>query len=66
MERLAPHLPWIARKLSCPLELLFKRTHMFLERIFSTAEDSRLGEALPVFLQSFAELHEDAWEGLAH
>ena len=39
---------------------------MFLERMFSTAEDFRLEEALPVLLQSFTELREDAWEGLAH
>ena len=39
---------------------------MFLERIFSTAEDFRLEEALPVLLQSFTELREDAWDGLAH
>ena len=39
---------------------------MFLERIFSTVEDFKLGEALLVSLQSFAELQEDAWEGLAH
>ena len=66
MEVLAPSLPWIARKLACPVELMFKRSHMFLERIFSTAEDFRLEEALPILLQSFAELREDAWEGLAH
>ena len=66
MEVLAPHLPWIARKLPCPLELFFKRSHMFLERSFSTAEDFRFGEALPILLQSFAELQEDAWEGLVH
>ena len=54
------------RKLSCPVELMFKRFHMFLEWIFSTAEDFRLEEALPILLQSFAELREDAWEGLAH
>ena len=39
---------------------------MFVERMFSTAEDFRLEEALPVLLQSFAELREDAWERLAH
>ena len=39
---------------------------MFLERIFSTAEDFRLEEALPVLVQSFTELREDAWDGLAH
>ena len=39
---------------------------MFLERIFSTAEDFKLEEALRVLLQSFTELPEDAWEGLAH
>ena len=66
MEVLVPPLPWIARKLYCPLELLFKRSHMFLERIFSTAEDFRLEEALPVLLQSFVDMREDAWEGLAH
>ena len=66
MEVLAPSLLWIARKLSCPLERMLKRSHMFLERIFSTAEDFRLEEALPVLLQSFTELREDAWEGLAH
>ena len=60
MEVLAPSLPWIARKLSCPVELLFKRSHMFLEQIFSTAEDVVLEEALPVLLQSFVELREDA------
>ena len=37
MEVLAPSLPWIALKLSYPLELPLKRSHMFLERIFSTA-----------------------------
>ena len=47
MEVVAPSLPWIARKLSCPLELVFKRFHMYLERMFSTAEDSMLEEALP-------------------
>ena len=36
---------------------------MFLERNCSTAEDFRLEEALPVLLQSLAELREDAWEG---
>ena len=66
MKILAPSLPWIARKLSCPMELMFKRSHMFLEQIFSTAEDFRLEEALPVLMQSFAELRQDAWEGLAH
>ena len=39
---------------------------MFLERTFSTAQDFRLEEALPVLLQSFTELREDAWDGLAH
>ena len=39
---------------------------MFLERIFSTAEDFRVEKALPVLLQSFTELREDAWDGLAH
>ena len=29
-------------------------------------EDFRLEEALPVLLQSFTELREDAWDGLAH
>ena len=66
MKVLAPSMPWIARKLSCPVELMFKRSHMLLERIFSTAEDFRLEEALPVLLQSFAALQKDAWEGLAH
>ena len=33
---------------------------MFLERIISTAEDFRLEEALPVLLQSFTVLREDA------
>ena len=66
MEVLVPSLPLIARKLSCPLELLFKRSNMFLRRIFSTAEDFRLEEALPVLLHGFVELQEAAWEGLAH
>ena len=66
MDILAPSLPWIARKLSCPLELMFKRSRMFLERIFSMAEDLRLEEVLPVLLQSFIKLREDVWEGLAH
>ena len=39
---------------------------MFLERIFRTADNFRLQEALPVLLQSFGEVGEDAWEGLAH
>ena len=39
---------------------------MFLEGIFSTAEDFRLEEVLPVLLRSFTELREGAWEGLAH
>ena len=66
MEVMAPSLPWIARKLSCPMELLFKRSHIFSERIFSTAEDFRPEEALAVPLQSFAKLREDVWEGLVH
>ena len=66
MEVPAPSLPWITRKLSCPLELMFKRSHMFLERMFNTAEDFRLEDALPVLLRTFTELREDAWEGLAH
>ena len=66
MEVLAPSLPWIARKLSCPLELVLKRSHMFLKRVFNMAKDFRLEEALPILLQSFTELREDAWEGLAH
>ena len=39
---------------------------MFSEKIFSTAEDFRLEEALLVLLQSFTEPREDAWDGLAH
>ena len=39
---------------------------MFLDWTFSTAEDFRLEEVLPVLLQSFAELREDAREGPAH
>ena len=66
MEVLAPWLPCLARKLSCRFELVFKRSHMSPERMFSTAEDFRVEEALPVLPQSFTELREDASEGLAH
>ena len=66
MEVLAPSLPWIARKLSCPVELLFQRSHIVLDHIFITTEDFKVEEAIPVLLHSFVELREDVWEGSPH
>ena len=46
MQALTPHFDWIAAILRCSLWPAAKRTGLWLNRVFDTAEDYRLLHAL--------------------
>ena len=59
-------IPWLHRALSCVVRLLLLRLHLFLVRLFLTAEDYRLTRATRVIFDSLSELTEEPWSFLLH
>ena len=66
MRTLTPQIHWIAASLRCSLWLVAKRTSLWLNRIFDTAEDYRLLHALPQFLEALRGLSPDRWRSCLH
>ena len=66
MAALAPHVEWLARQLRCSEQLLLKRMHLLVIRLFSTAEDWRLELAMETWVGALGELGEEIWDSLLH
>ena len=66
MPALAPHVEWLARRLCCSQQLLLKRMHLLVIRLFSTAEDWRLELAIETWVGALEELGEEIWDSLLH
>ena len=66
MAALAPHVEWLARRLRCSQQLLLKRMHLLVTRLFSTAEDWRLEGFMETWVGALGELEEGVWDCLLH
>ena len=66
MAALAPHVEWLARRLRCSQQLLLKRTHLLVTRLFSNAEDWRLEGAMATWVDALGELEEGVWDSHLH
>ena len=64
MAALAPHVEWLARRLRCSQQLMLKRMHLLVTRLFSTAEDWRLEGTMETRVGALGELREEAWDSL--
>ena len=66
MAALAPHVEWLARRLRCSQQLLLKRMHLLVTRLFSTAEDWHLEGTMETWVGALGELGEVVWDSLLH
>ena len=66
MAALAPHVEWFAKRLRCSQQLLLKRIHLLVTRLFATAEDWRLEGAMGTWVDALGELEEWVWDSLLH
>ena len=63
---LAPHVGWLAGQLRCSQQLLLKRMHLLVTRLFSTTEDWRLEGTMETWVGALGELEEGVWDSLLH
>ena len=56
MQALTPHFHSIAEREGCSLWMVVKRVHLWLNRVFDTAEDFRLRGTLPALLGALRTL----------
>ena len=66
MRALTPHFHWIAANLRCSLWLVVKHTDLWLNRVFDTAEDFRLAQAMPTLLRAMQGMTPETWESCLH
>ena len=66
MAALAPHVEWLARRCRCSQQLLLKRMHLLITRLFSTAEDWRLEGTMETWVGALGELGEGVWDSLLY
>ena len=66
MAAFAPHVEWLARRLRCYQQLLLRRMHLLVIRLFSTVEDWRLELAMETWVGALGELGEEIWDSLSH
>ena len=59
-------MEWLAKRLRCSQQLLLKRIHLLVTRLFATAEDWRLEGAMGTWVDALGELEEGVWDSLLH
>ena len=66
LQALTPHLHWIAAAQRCSLWRVAKRSDMWLNRAFDTAENYRVINTLPRFLEALGEMPPNTWRLCLH